>query len=174
MKKHRLTSVKHIIDSADQESDLFQIFKRQQQSEDAHACFKASIDPEMEPHISVLSYVKGKLILEVKSSTWAAKLRYVKQDLLSRLRKESYFMGLIGIECVIKSSHGSSTKITALSHEKCDDKSPKKNEAVHLSKETSTALQEQINESTDPMLSERLQRILDRYGDGGNSGESNR
>ncbi len=59
---------------------------------------KASLSSPLCDHCHVANLRQGRLILQADSPVWGSKLRFESSSLLSKLRQESLFAGLVGID----------------------------------------------------------------------------
>jgi hypothetical protein len=113
----------------------------------------ANLPEPINKHVRVLNLNQGKLVLEADNASWAAALRYMLPELLSKLRKTPEFAGLIRID----------QQIAMRTHKKSAHVKPEPSE-FNLSQQSTEILQSAINNSSDPALKKALEKFLQHYG----------
>src|SRR3990167_1965297 len=60
------------------------------------------LEADLAPHCQVANFRSGCLVIQVDSSVWAMRLRYLFPDLLSRLRYEARLVQLVSLHCIVR------------------------------------------------------------------------
>jgi hypothetical protein len=126
---------------------LSKIIKQTYLVRDLTEIVKPHLPKIMQDHMKVSCFIDGILSIQLDNNTWASQFRYLKLDLLSQLRKNSAFAGLIEIKHSITSFH------KPLEKEKL--KNP-----IQINNETIENIRSMMKTSNNKKLKDSLRELL--------------
>jgi hypothetical protein len=132
-----------------QNSTLRQLIRQASVNKDLEKRFKAYLDEPFRRHIQVAALRTGSLILNVDSSAWAAKMRYLVPDLLSLLNADATFPSIQTIRVKVAVSDRSQS-------------APETKRANPISGSSAVSLQHCADQVNYPALKDALLRLKRR------------
>jgi len=108
---------------------------------------------DLKKHTHVAAFGDGKLILYADSNHWSAKLRFLKSDLMEKLRAEKAF-------CHLKSI---TIQVSPIPEARIQPKEKPRKEAFKLTAEQISNLKSMIDSTQNDTFKASLERFLDDF-----------
>lgn len=132
-----------------QNSTLRQLIRQALVNKDLEKRFKTYLDEPFRQHVQLVALRTGSLILNVDSSAWAAKLRYLVPDLLRLLNTDAAFPSVQTIRVKVAVSDRSQS-------------APKTKRVNPISGSSAVSLQHCADQVNDPALKDALLKLKRR------------
>ncbi len=126
------------------------LLRKAQEVKTLNQTIKQHLPKEWIAYCEVLSFNQGKLVLEIANSSWASKLRFIKDDLLIHLRSIPAFSGVSTISHVIRVHTEMAAK----------PQTTPKPTTRKIGKEALDSLKTFTEQTAQPELKQKLQQFL--------------